>query len=179
MQKQNHQTHYRTNARNVQLKIDEAFAERVIPANDSVRLLDQTVDEMDLQPLWSTYKRLGRKPATDPVTLFKILLYANMEGIYSSRDIESACKRDINFIWLLNGAKAPNYHEIARFRARRLCRTEVLYESDGAVRWILCDAADDRRCIWHRGDRADFPSRKVQRKYEVKKRQVLLWTNRS
>jgi len=129
MQKQNHQTHYRTNARNVQLKIDEAFAERVIPANDSVRLLDQTVDEMDLQPLWSTYKRLGRKPATDPVTLFKILLYANMEGIYSSRDIESACKRDINFIWLLNGAKAPNYHEIARFRSQRLsvCSEALFY----------------------------------------------------
>ena len=32
----------------MQLKIDEAFAERVIPANDSVRLLEQTVEEMDL-----------------------------------------------------------------------------------------------------------------------------------
>ena len=104
----------------MQLKIDEAFAERVIPANDSVRLLEQTVEEMDLRPLWSTYKRLGRKPATHPVTLLKVLLYANMEGIYSSRDIESACKRDINFIWLLNGAKAPNHHEIARFRSQHL-----------------------------------------------------------
>lgn len=104
----------------MQLKIDEAFAERVIPVNDSVRLLEQTVEEMDLRPLWSTYKRLGRKPATHPVTLLKVLLYANMEGIYSSRDIESACKRDINFIWLLNGVKAPNYHEIARFRSQRL-----------------------------------------------------------
>ena len=100
--------------------MDEVIAERMIPANDSVRLLDQTVDEMDLQPLWSTYKRLGRKPATNPVTLLKVLLYANMEGIYSSRDIESVCKRDINFIWLLNGSKAPNYHEIARFRSQRL-----------------------------------------------------------
>ena len=100
--------HYRAGARNVQLKIHEAVAERVIPANDSVRLLDQTVEDMDLRPLWSTYKRLGRKPATNPVTLLKVMLYANMEGIYSSRDIESACKRDINFIWLLNGAKAPN-----------------------------------------------------------------------
>ena len=120
MKNNNYQTHYRTGARNVQLKIDEAFAERVIPANDSVRLLEQTVEEMDLRPLWSTYKRLGRKPATHPVTLLKVLLYANMEGIYSSRDIESACKRDINFIWLLNGAKAPNHHEIARFRSQRL-----------------------------------------------------------
>ena len=120
MKNNTYQTHYRIGARNVQLKIDEAFAERIILANDSVRLLDQTVDEMDLSSLRSAYKRLGRKPATNPVTLLKVMLYANMEGIYSSRDIESACKRDINFIWLLNGAKAPNYHEIARFRSQRL-----------------------------------------------------------
>lgn len=113
----------------MQLKIDEAFAERIIPANDSVRLLDQTVDEIDLSSLKSTYKRLGRKPATKPVTLLKVLLYAYMEGVYSSRDIESACKRDINFIWLLNGEKAPNYHEIARFRSKRLsaCSEALFY----------------------------------------------------
>lgn len=114
----------------MQLKIDEVFAERMIPANDSVRLLDQTVDEMNLQPLWSTYKRTGRKPATNPVTLLKVLLYANMEGIYSSRSVESACTRDINFIWLLNGEKRPNYHEIARFRSQRLaqCGEALFYE---------------------------------------------------
>lgn len=75
---------------------------------------------MDLSSLKSTYKRLGRKPVTNPVPLLKVMLYTNMEGVYSSRDIESACKRDINFIWLLNGAKAPNYHEIARFRSQCL-----------------------------------------------------------
>ena len=114
----------------MQLKIDAAFAEREIPANDSVRLLDQTVEEMDVSSLWSTYKRTGRKPATNPVTMLKVLLYANMEGIYSSRDIESACGRDINFIWLLNGAKRPNYHEIARFRSKRLteCGETLFYE---------------------------------------------------
>lgn len=121
---------YPTNARNVQLKIDEIFAEKIIPANDSVRLLDETVEEMNLTALWRAYKRTGRKPATNPVTLLKILLYANMEGIYSSRSIESSCKRDINFIWLLNGAKAPNHHEIARFRSGRLpeCAEELFYQ---------------------------------------------------
>jgi len=62
--------------------------------------------------------------------MLKIMLYANMERIYSSRDIETACKRDINFIWLLNGAKAPNYHEIARFRSKRLseCAEELFVQ---------------------------------------------------
>ncbi len=61
--------------------------------------------------------------------MLKILVYANMEGIYSSRKIMSACIRDINFIWLLDGAPAPSYHEIARFRSKRLseCGEELFY----------------------------------------------------
>ena len=113
----------------MQLKIDENVAEKVIPADDSVRLLDQIVEEMDKTPLKRAYNRHGRRPATAPSTLLKILLYANMENIFSSRDIEKACKRDINFIWLLNGAKAPNYHEISRFRSIRLprCADELFF----------------------------------------------------
>ena len=123
-------THYRTLTRNVQLLIDESFAEKVIPADDSVRLLDEIVEEMDLRPLHRAYERHGRHPATAPSTMLKVMLYANMERIYSSRGIETACKRDINFIWLLNGAKAPNYHEIARFRSKRLseCAEELFVQ---------------------------------------------------
>jgi transposase len=125
-----HRVNYDTNKRNFQLKIDEVFAERIIPANDSVRLLDEIVEGMDLSALFRAYKRTGRKPATNPVTLLKIIIYAVMEGIYSSRAIESSCLRDINFIWLLDGAKAPNYHEIARFRSKRLseCGDELFYQ---------------------------------------------------
>ena len=45
--------YYRISNRNVQLLIDESFAEREIPANDSVRLLDEIVEEMNLSPLTS------------------------------------------------------------------------------------------------------------------------------
>ena len=43
-----------------------------------------------------------------------------MNNIYSSRQIETACKRDINFMYLLEGAKAPDHNTIARFRSSRL-----------------------------------------------------------
>jgi transposase len=43
-----------------------------------------------------------------------------MEGKHSSRELERACKRDINYIWLLGSEKAPNHSEIARFRSKRL-----------------------------------------------------------
>ena len=106
--------------RHIQLLISEEFAEKIITENDSVRLLDEIIDEMDLRALYHSYSHIGRPSATNPRTLLKVLIYANMQGIYSSRDIEKACSRDINFMWLLNGEKAPNYHQIARFRSQRL-----------------------------------------------------------
>ena len=96
-------------SRHIQLLISEEFAEKIIPENDSVRLCDDIIDEMNLYSLFHAYSDRGRKYATNPRTLLKILVYANMQVIYSSRDIETTCKRDINFMWLLNGEKAPNH----------------------------------------------------------------------
>lgn len=48
--------------------------------------------------------------------MFKILTYAYSQTIYPSRKIETACKRDINFMWLLARQKAPDHSTIARFR---------------------------------------------------------------
>ena len=116
--------------REIQLLISEEFAEKIIPENDSVRLLDEIIDSLDLNRLYETYSKYGRKWATEPSVMLKILVYANMQGIYSSRDIESSCKRDINFMWLLGAKKAPDYHEIARFRSERLkeCGEEIFYQ---------------------------------------------------
>jgi len=96
---------YGTEKRNVQLKIDEVFAEKVIPVEDSVRLLDEIIEEMDHTPLFRAYKRTGPPPATNPVAMMKVLVYASMENNFASRGIASACNRDINYIWLLNGEK--------------------------------------------------------------------------
>jgi len=122
----------------MQLKFDEFFAEKEIPANDSVRLIDEIVEELDLSSLLSTYKRTGRPTAILPATMLEILIYACMEGKYSSREIESACKRDINYIWILNGKKAPNYHEIARFRRDRLsvCAEDLFYQLVKKLRFM-------------------------------------------
>ena len=130
VKKREYRVNYGTEKRNVQLKIDEMVAERIIPADDSVRLLDEMIEEMDVTPLMRAYKRTGRRPATNPVTMLKILVYAIMQGIFSSRAIASACRRDVNFIWLLNGENAPNHSEIARFRSKRLseCGEDIFYQ---------------------------------------------------
>lgn len=118
--KTNYQKNYNTGNRQVQLKLDEYFADKIIPENDSVRLLEQIIEEMDHTQLFGAFKRTGRPPVINPVTMMKILIYASMEGNYTSRKIATSCKRDINYIFLLNGEKAPSYSAIARFRSNRL-----------------------------------------------------------
>ena len=89
--------------------IEEVFAEKAIPADDIVRLIGQMVEEIDIRPLMKVYSDIGRKPATHLRTMLKVTVYAGMEHIYSSQNIQKACQRDMTFIWLLNGVEAPNY----------------------------------------------------------------------
>ena len=90
--------------------------EGLVPDDDSVRLLSHELEELDYSLLYQAYSAKGRNPAVDPKTMFKILTYAYSQNIYSSRKIETACRRDINFMWLLAGQKAPDHSTIARFR---------------------------------------------------------------
>ena len=69
----------------------------------------------------------------DPVSprqVFKIVIYATMNHIYSNRDIETACKRDINFMYLLEGRPAPDHATIARFLSMHFsqCSKKTLAE---------------------------------------------------
>ena len=90
--------------------------EDLVPDDDSVRLLSHELEELDYTLLYKAYSSKGRNPPVDPKTMFKILTYAYSQNIYSSRKIEKACLRDINFMWLLAGQKAPDHSTIARFR---------------------------------------------------------------
>ena len=113
------QVDYTTKTKNFQLVFPINF-EINIPADDSVRLLSNVLEEVDYTELYGAYSRKEKICAVSPKNLFKILVYAYMNNIYSSRQIELACKRDINFMYLLEGAKAPDHNTIARFRSTRL-----------------------------------------------------------
>ena len=88
--------------------------EILIPADDPVRLLSAFVEGMELSDLYQTYGKIKKNQAT-PRQLFKIMVYASMNRIYSSRDIETACRRDVNFMYLLEGKPAPDHATFARF----------------------------------------------------------------
>jgi len=97
--------------------------EMLIPVDDSVRLLSQMLEGLDYSKLYQAYSIKGRKPAVDPKIMFKVLTYAYMNGIYTSHKIEQSCRRDINFLWLLAGNKAPDHATVARFRQKYLAES--------------------------------------------------------
>jgi transposase len=117
---------YTLNQSGYQLKLPLEL-ETIIPENDSVRLLSQFVEEMDLTDLYSTYERIN---SLSPRTLLKIVLYSYMNGDYSSRSMELNCKRDINFMYLLEGKSAPDHATLARFRSIHFapCSKRILAE---------------------------------------------------
>ena len=113
---------------NYQLKLPLNI-EYMIPANDSVRLLSQFIEEMDLTDLYSTYSRIRENQAT-PRQMLKIVLYSYMNHNYSSRKMEQSCKRDVNFMYLLGDSKSPDHSTFARFRSIHfaLCAKEIMAE---------------------------------------------------
>ena len=117
-------TKYRTPK---QLKLPFNF-EILIPADDSVYLVENVMEEIDLSSLYNTYERRNRKTKLTPRQMLTIVVYAAMNRIYSSRDIQKACQRDINFMYLLKGKKAPDHSTFARFISLHLslCSKDIM-----------------------------------------------------
>lgn len=127
----NLQKNYSLSQSGYQLKLPLNI-ETIIPEDDSVRLLSQFVEALDLTDLYSTYERIN---SVSPRTLLKIVLYSYMNGDYSSRSMEQNCKRDINFMFLLEGKPAPDHATFARFRSIHFapCAKRILAEMSNAL----------------------------------------------
>ncbi|SHH85775.1 Transposase domain [Flavobacterium frigidimaris] len=72
----------------------------LIPQGHPVRVVDQIVESINIQPLLQAYSKEGN-PGYHPKMLRKVMLYAYMTNIYSSRKIELALRENINFSGLL------------------------------------------------------------------------------
>ena len=90
----------------------------MIPENDPVFKLVEICDSLDYTKLEKEYLRRWRK--INPATMFILLVYGYMRRLYSSRQIEEACKTDIRFMWILGNEEAPDHSTIARFQNEKL-----------------------------------------------------------
>lgn len=89
----------------------------IIPKNDPVRILNAIFERMSWNIFDACYSRYGRIEYP-PRILTKLLVYGYMRHIFSSREIERACRENINFMYLLEGNSAPDHNTIARFRSK-------------------------------------------------------------
>jgi transposase len=90
--------------------------EDAIDQDNSVRAIDQFVDQLDLATLGfrQDYIENG-PPAYHPPILLKLYIYGYMNRVRSSRQLEKECRRNIEVMWLLESL-APDHNTISNFR---------------------------------------------------------------
>ena len=92
--------------------------DELVPENHMVRVVDAVIDRLDISDILSTY-RGGGNSAFNPKMMLKVLVFAYLSNVYSSRRIEDLLRRDIYFMWLA-GMKRPDFRTINHYRGKRL-----------------------------------------------------------
>ena len=95
--------------------------EELIPQGHAVRVVSEVVDRMDLDALLSSYDG-GGASRYHPRMLLKVMLYAYLDGVRSSRRIAKALRENVHYMWL-SGSQRPDFRTLNRFRTSRLKQT--------------------------------------------------------
>ena len=92
--------------------------EELIPENHLVRIVNEAVEKIDLNPLLLQYKG-GGTSSYHPKMLLKVLVYAYAEKTYSSRRIAKALRENIHYMWISGGSR-PDFRTLNNFRSSRM-----------------------------------------------------------
>ncbi|MDE5714135.1 MAG: transposase [Muribaculaceae bacterium] len=84
--------------------------DELVPENHMVRVVDAVIDRLDICDILSTY-RGGGNSAFNPRMMLKVLVFAYLSNVYSSRRIKELFKRNIYFMWLA-GMKRPGFRRL-------------------------------------------------------------------
>ena len=105
------QGHDRTQTHLFPISLDQS-----IDTDNEVRLIDLFVDSLPIADFGfkTSFIENGR-PAYHPANLLKLYLYGYLNKMRSSRDLEKACKRNIEVMWLLKSLQ-PDHNTISNFR---------------------------------------------------------------
>jgi transposase len=90
----------------------------LIPMDHPVRIVNEVLDKINISTLLDAYRKEGN-PGYHPLMMLKVMVFAYMENIYSSRKIEKAMRENVLFMWLSN-MNIADHNTIARFRSQKL-----------------------------------------------------------
>lgn len=118
------------------LLLPVVLSEQLIPGSFAFALNYLVDHELDLRPLDAQFKNdeVGAS-AYDPRVMLKIVLLAYSQGLISSRAIEQACQRNVQFI-AISGDSQPSHTHIAKFVANLSTQIKPLFSQV----LITCDA---------------------------------------
>jgi transposase len=100
-----------------QLGLIPTALEEVIPPDHPVRLVDEILDQLDWTQWELAYRGNLGQPPIHPSVMSKILLFAMIRRIRSSRQIEYELKHSIDFMWLTSGRRI-DHTTISEFRRK-------------------------------------------------------------
>ena len=89
---------WKTNSQ-AQLSLLPPSYDDLVPENHPVRVVNSILDRIDIRSIENTYKG-GGTSSYHPRDLLKILIYAYLRNLYSSRKIEQALGENVHFMWL-------------------------------------------------------------------------------
>lgn len=99
-----------------QINIFPISIDSAIEQDNEVRIIDLFVDSLNMKEFGFKvdFVENGR-PAYSPADLLKLYIYGYINGIRSSRKLETECKRNIEVMWLLKQL-TPDHNTISNFR---------------------------------------------------------------
>lgn len=92
--------------------------DELIPEKHLVRVINELIEKLDLEPIESSYKG-GGTTSYHPRMLLKLIIYAYTGKNYSGRQIAKLVRENIHYMWL-SGGNQPDFRTINRFRSERL-----------------------------------------------------------
>ena len=95
--------------------------DELIPPTHPARVLNNIVDRLDVSQVLGSYKG-GGNSCFHPRMMLKVLIYAYLNNIYSSRKIGRQLHEHIHYMWLSGGAR-PDFRTINYFRGKGLKAT--------------------------------------------------------
>ncbi len=103
--------------------------EERIPADHPVRLLDEILGRIDWSLWEAEYHGSLGQPPIHPSLLARVLLFAMLRRLRSSRVIEYEIKHSVDFIWLVSGRTIDHVMGVRQFllRGQEGVQTEWLW----------------------------------------------------
>lgn len=92
--------------------------DELVSKGHPARVVNDVINQIDIKSLLVAYESRGTS-SYHPQMLLKVLIYGYVCNIYSSRKLETACKENVNFMWL-SAMNYPDHNTINRFRGVRL-----------------------------------------------------------